>query len=77
MTSGSDLVKIVNLWNGTGYTTYNPIDSNSRKSFSRFCSADLPAISAFFNEATGLGVTERIYMNGKKQEMKDVHLRTL
>lgn len=66
VTSGSDLVKIVNLWNGTGYTTYNPIDSNSRKSFSRFCSADLPAISAFFNEATGLGVTERIYMNGEE-----------
>ena len=34
--------------------------------FGRFCSADLPAATAFFNPATGLGTTERIYMNGEE-----------
>jgi len=34
--------------------------------FSRFCSADLPAATAFFNAATGLGTTERIFMTGEE-----------
>ena len=34
--------------------------------FSRFCSADLPAVSAFFNAASGLGTQERIFMNGEE-----------
>src|SRR3979411_3201908 len=31
--------------------------------FGRLCSADLPAVSAFYDAATGLGTTERIFMN--------------
>jgi hypothetical protein len=34
--------------------------------FNRFCSADLPAATAFFNSATGLGSTARIFMNGEE-----------
>ena len=34
--------------------------------FSRFCSADLPAVSAFFNAASGLGTQDRIFMNGEE-----------
>ncbi len=63
---GSDLIRTVNLWNGSGYTSYGPSDTTSLKSFLRFCSADLPAVSAFYNASTGLGTTERIYMNGEE-----------
>jgi hypothetical protein len=64
--SGSDLIKNVNLWNGTGYTTYNAANPSASAAFSRFCSADLPAVSAFYNAATGLGTQERIFMNGEE-----------
>lgn len=65
--SGSDLIQRVNLWNpGTSsYTTYftgSPMPAG----FNRFCSADMPAVSAFYNEATGLGTKERIFMNGEE-----------
>ncbi len=33
---------------------------------SRFCSADLPAVSAFYDAATGTGTTERIFMAGEE-----------
>ncbi len=64
--SGSDLIQKVNLWNGTGYTLYNPSDTTSKKAFNRFCSADLPAVTAFYNATTGLGTQERIFMNGEE-----------
>lgn len=63
--SGSDLIKTVKLWNGSSYTTYNTA-SPMAAGFSRFCSADLPAVSAFYNAATGKGTTERIFMNGEE-----------
>ncbi|OQP58213.1 hypothetical protein A3860_07770 [Niastella vici] len=63
--SGSDLMKTVKLWNGTSYTTYNTA-SPMPAGFARFCSADLPAVSAFYNAATGKGTTERIFMNGEE-----------
>jgi RTX calcium-binding nonapeptide repeat (4 copies) len=34
--------------------------------FGRFCSADLAPVSAFFDAASGLGTTERIYLNGEE-----------
>ncbi|MBK8449034.1 MAG: esterase-like activity of phytase family protein [Saprospiraceae bacterium] len=64
--NGSDLVRKVKLWNGSGYTNYNPEDTTSRKAFNRFCSADLPEVSAFYNEATGFGTEERIFINGEE-----------
>jgi secreted PhoX family phosphatase len=64
--SGSDLIQNVNVWNGTGYTTYNATTPNALAAFNRFCSADLPAVSAFYNSATGLGTQERIFMNGEE-----------
>lgn len=65
MVSGSDLIKDVYLWNGTGYTKYNAA-SPAVSGFNRFCSADLPLVSAFYNAATGLGTQERIFMNGEE-----------
>jgi hypothetical protein len=32
----------------------------------RFCSSDLPEVSAFFNAASGLGTTARIYLTGEE-----------
>ena len=63
--SGSDLIKDYYLWNGTGYTKYNAA-SPAVTGFGRFCSADLPAVSAFYNAATGLGTQERIFMCGEE-----------
>ena len=66
--SGSDLMQNVNLWNpGTStYTTYNSGNPSTLAIFGRFCSADLPPVSAFYNSGTGLGTQERIYMNGEE-----------
>ncbi|MDZ4667243.1 MAG: choice-of-anchor I family protein [bacterium] len=65
--SGADLIQKVQLYTATiGYTLFNPADTTPRKSFNRFCSADLPAVSAFYNAASGLGTPERIFMNGEE-----------
>jgi hypothetical protein len=65
--SGTDLIQNVNLWTGTTYTTYNATNPSTLTAFSRFCSADMPAVTAFYNAATGLGTQERIYMNGEEK----------
>jgi hypothetical protein len=64
--SGSDLIQQVKLWNGTGYTNYNASNPSTLAAFGRFCSADLPEVSAFYNSATGLGTQVRIFMNGEE-----------
>src|SRR5205085_5213216 len=50
-------------WNtatqATGSAMVNP-------TFFRFCSADLPAPTAFYNSSTGFGSTARIYLNGEE-----------
>jgi secreted PhoX family phosphatase len=68
MLSGSDLIKRVNLWNPatSTYTLYDTTTPSSLTIFGRFCSADLPAVSAFYNAATGKGTRERIFMNGEE-----------
>lgn len=61
--SGDDLMKTVWSWNAgtqaTGSTTLNAV-------FYRFCSADLAAPTAYYNAATGLGSTARLYLNGEE-----------
>ncbi len=66
--SGSDLIQNVNLWNPitSSYINYNASFTSASAAFARFCSADLPAISAFYNSATGKGTQERIFMNGEE-----------
>jgi hypothetical protein len=64
--SGSDLTKSVYLWNGTSYTKYDAANTTALAAFNRFCSADLPEVSAFYNAATGLGTQQRIFMNGEE-----------
>ena len=56
----SDLITNVFLWNGATHTqAVNAV-------FTRFCSADLPAVSAFYNAGTGFGTTNRLFMNGEE-----------
>ena len=68
MLSGSDLIKRVNLWNPatSTYTLYDTTTPSPLTIFGRFCSADLPAVPAFYNAVTGLGTQERIFMNGEE-----------
>jgi secreted PhoX family phosphatase len=66
VTSGADLIQNVKLWNGTSYTTYNTGNPSTLAAFNRFCSADLPAVSAYYNSATGQGTQSRIFMNGEE-----------
>ncbi|PBQ34167.1 hypothetical protein CNR22_21140 [Sphingobacteriaceae bacterium] len=64
--SGADLMQNINLWTGTTYTTYNAANTSTLAAFGRFCSADLPAVSAYYNAASGKGTQERIFMNGEE-----------
>lgn len=64
--SGSDLIQNVNIWNGSSYDTYNAANPSALAAFNRFCSADLPPATAFYNSNSGKGTQERIYMNGEE-----------
>ena len=64
--SGADLIQNVKLWNGSGYTNYSATNTSSLTAFGRFCAADLPVTSAFYNSATGLGTQAKIFMNGEE-----------
>jgi len=59
--SGNDLIRTIETWNSA---TQAYVQGTTQ--FSRFCSADMPAVSAFYDAATGLGTTERIHMNGEE-----------
>jgi VCBS repeat-containing protein len=58
--NGSDLTQTVYVWNGTNFA------QSTTTVFNRFCAGDLAAVSAFYNSATGLGSTARIYLNGEE-----------
>ncbi len=66
--SGSDLMQNVKLYDTTTqtYITYNASNPSTKARFGRFCSADLPALSAFYNANTGKGTQEKIFMNGEE-----------
>ncbi len=59
--SGNDLIQTVYTWD----TASNSFVQGTTQ-FNRFCSADLPAVSAFYNQATGLGTQERIFLSGEE-----------
>jgi phosphodiesterase/alkaline phosphatase D-like protein len=59
--SGDDLIKKVLLWDSKTSTFIA-----ATTAFGRFCSADLPSATAFYNSATGLGTTARIFLNGEE-----------
>ena len=59
--SSNDLIQSVALWDDAAN---NYVLGTT--SFNRFCSADLPATSALFNAATGLGSTATIFLTGEE-----------
>ena len=60
--SGSDLIQ--HVIDGSG-VVHDGANSNAL-AFNRFCSADLPPDSAFYNAASGLGTQERIFMHAEE-----------
>lgn len=60
--SGRDQIQTVNLLN-TSTGQYQPAINAT---LTRLCSADLPAPTAFFNPASGLGTGTRFFMNGEE-----------
>lgn len=60
---GQDLIQQVVTWNplANGYNA--PAQGVA---FARFCSADLPALSAFYEDDNGLGYNGRLYLNGEE-----------
>lgn len=66
--SGGDLIQTANIWNTatSSYISYNAAFPSTTAAFARFCSADLPEVSAFYNSATGKGTMARIFMNGEE-----------
>src|SRR5262245_11685166 len=61
--SGNDLMQRVFLWNTA---TQRPNATSSAFAFNRFCSGDLPKVTAYYNPATGRGTQARIYMHGEE-----------
>ena len=62
---GEDLIKHAFRWDSIS-SSYQPASN----AFSRFCSADLPPVSAFYNAASGLGYNGRIFMNGEESGLE-------
>lgn len=61
---GGDLIKSVYLWDDANKKFTRSLDT----SFNRFCSADLPPTSAFYNSKTGKGYNGLIFMNGEEAD---------
>ena len=57
--SGADLIKDVKIWNGAAYVSQTV-------AINRLCSADLPAMSAFYDADSNMGYNGRIFMNGEE-----------
>lgn len=63
--SGQDLIDRVATWNNAT-NSYNAPSKGPQYAFDRFCSADLPAVKAFFDAKSGAGTRDRIFMNGEE-----------
>jgi hypothetical protein len=60
---GEDLMKQVSVWNATAAAYDAPA---AGVAFGRFCSADLPAPSALYDSASGLGFDGRLFFDGEE-----------
>jgi hypothetical protein len=59
---GEDLIKQTKLWLADDKKHVNA----PAYSFNRLCAADLPALSAFYDAASGKGFNGRLFMNGEE-----------
>lgn len=62
--NGEDLIQTVSRWDTATSSYLSP--ATGGPAFSRFCSADLPELSAFHDAASGLGFNGRLFMNGEE-----------
>lgn len=60
---GEDLIRQVVTWDRKTASWKPP---STGVAFSRFCSADLPPLTAFYDPVTGLGYRGRLFMNGEE-----------
>jgi len=66
--SGQDFVtspQKIHLFIGEGWKSGDQVPAQ-QLDLSRFCSADLAPVSAYFNKSTGLGYNGRIFLNGEE-----------
>ena len=61
--SGEDLMKSVYGWDAVNQVSNV---TTMTTSFNRFCSSDLPEISAFYDASSGLGTQSRIFLAGEE-----------
>lgn len=61
--NGEDLIQSVAKFDPATASYLTPATGNV---FSRFCSADLPALSAFYDAASGAGYNGRLFLNGEE-----------
>ena len=59
--SGNDLIRTIETWNSA---TQAYVQGTT--AFARFCSGDMPAPTAFYDAASGLGTTVRFHMAGEE-----------
>ena len=63
---GEDLLHRIYQWNAASAAWQQIGPGAPQLTLSRLCSADLPAVSAFYDAASGLGTRQRIFMNGEE-----------
>ncbi len=61
--SGGDLIRTVYPWDKAQQKSEA---IGAKVAFNRFCSADMPAVTALYNPASGLGSKERILLSGEE-----------
>ena len=65
-TPGTDFLRVTNGQDLMTSISMSTVGAGTLTNFNRFCSADLAQQSAFYNAATGLGTTERIFITGEE-----------
>jgi hypothetical protein len=65
-TPGADFLRVTDGQDLMTSIALSTLGGGSLTNFNRFCSADLALQSAFYNAATGLGTTERIFITGEE-----------
>jgi len=62
---GQDLVRRIFSWDETAQQW---ADSTGKTGFSRFCSADLPPLTAFYDPRSGKGYLGRLFLHGEEEK---------
>jgi hypothetical protein len=63
---GEDLIQTLHTWDAVAGDWQVSNTDAAPARLNRLCSADLPPISAFYNEASGNGYADRLFLNGEE-----------